>query len=200
MKALLILSLLSPLTALADLQADITSKGIYSDRAVENTDGSITILYPRLLRNGQFAPLHLKRFDSDYSSQEEREFTQKRNNDVANAVCSLAGLGKSISHDSTRHSGINSTAVSLRLTADGKADIWTEVSSGYVFSKVECGPKASAASNNAAMEEALRILREVNGIDLRPDGSVVIDSRIAKKITIKGEGDAEKAAHAEPAT
>lgn len=170
-KPFLIAALLfAPLAAQADsLKEDMSRKGIYYQSAGYNFDGSVTFVWPRLSYNGKNAYL--------YSSEANRK-----------AFCNL--LNKEFAEDAEYWDIDSDTALHLKITGNGKSQVSGSGSTyrSYLIHRITCSEKTSHAPVAANMEALLKRLREVNGVDVRSDGSVVIDTRIAKRVVIQGDG------------
>lgn len=148
---------------LAALEAKLTQKGVHTQARYVNFDGSFTIELPKLSYDGWLQMI-------SFSSREEL---------CRYLDADLVGADEKPAVELRNVLRLKFNGLNIHATPDSG---W-----GDAVYKITCresqGPKLAAT-----MEELLKTLKDVNGIEVRDDGSVVIDTKIAKRIQLTGDG------------
>jgi hypothetical protein len=167
--ALALLSTLLPLGASAITKQELMDQGIATESITKNIDGSITFVAPMIVYGGN--PYWIAKGSNPDS------------------FCKLTQQGKSVAFE-LGFKGLPIRIIFLGEDADGNAHIKSsELSNRNHFYRIITCKKLEPKPLAAGMEDLLKQLREINGVELRPDGSVVIDSRLVKKLVVVGNDE-----------
>lgn len=160
---------------ISDMRAEFAKKGVIYFAATPNSDGSITISNPNLTAGGKHHQL-------------------AKHPDNHAAFCSMINMDPvgTLTYDSLVGSQ-RAVLITKNALSETEIKIQTKTEFPEYIKYVSCRPKPSPESAAALAQEILKKLREVNGVDIKPDGSVVIDKRIAKNVTVIGEEGANNA-------